>query len=112
METNVAPCGLDCAACPSFIATRNDDKAALAEVLKLWEKEFGFKGTVDSVRCTGCHSTSGVQIGNCAECGVRLCAIGKGYKTCAECPDYGCAKLSEFLKNAPDAKKRLDALRN
>jgi hypothetical protein len=111
MEELIAPCGLDCAACPTYEATLKNDRKALARVAEDWSRQFGFPMTADSVRCTGCRSTSGVQIGHCAECEVRLCAIKEKHETCAGCADYGCEKIAGFLKAVPDAKARLDSLR-
>ncbi len=110
METMLSPCGLDCLACPALIATRNNDMEALGRLVVEWERQFGFKGKPEDARCTGCLS-EGVKIGHCAECAMRLCALQRKLATCADCPDYGCAKNLEFFAMAPDAKKRLDALR-
>jgi len=111
MKELIAACGLDCAACPAYVATLANDKEGLAKIAGEWSKQFGFNATVDSVRCHGCHATDGVQVGHCAECGVRLCAISKSHTNCAECGDYACAQLSGFFKDCPDAKERLDGLR-
>jgi hypothetical protein len=111
MNQMIAFCGLDCAACPAFVATAKNDRAALAKLAQEWGKQFHFEATVDNVRCHGCRATDGIQIGNCAQCAMRLCALEKGLETCAQCADYGCAKIAGFLKEVPDAKARLDALR-
>jgi hypothetical protein len=112
MEQIIAACGLDCAVCPAYMATKADDRAALAKLAEDWGKQFGFSATADEVRCHGCHATDGVQIGHCSQCGVRLCAVDKGHRTCASCADYGCDKLSAFIKDIPGAKERLETLRN
>ena len=111
MKELIAACGLDCAACPAYVATMANDKAGLAKIAEDWSKQFGFTATADTVRCHGCGATDGVQVGHCAECGMRLCAIGKKHATCADCKDYACAQLSGFFKDCPDAKVRLDGLR-
>lgn len=111
MEQRIAPCGLDCAACPAYVATIKDDRAALARLAEEWGRQFGFVGTADNVRCVGCHATTGPQIGHCAECEIRRCAIGKGLRTCAECADYGCATLAGFIAHSPEATVNLEALR-
>ena len=111
MKQIIAVCGLDCAVCPAYVATAADDKAALAKLAEDWGRQFGFTATAEQVRCHGCRATDGVQIGHCRECGMRLCAVGKGHATCANCASYGCDKLSAFFKDVPEAKTRLDALR-
>lgn len=111
MDRMVGACGIDCAACDAYKATMAEDRAALAALAEKWGKEFGFAATADNVRCHGCMASDGVQIGHCAECGVRLCAVGKGLATCAGCVDYACATLTGFIKDIPGARERLDALR-
>jgi hypothetical protein len=112
METIIAACGLDCAVCPAFVATKANDLPALARLAEDWGRQFGFSATAEQVRCHGCHATDGVQIGHCGECEVRLCAVGKKHKTCAACPDYACGKLEAFIKEIPGARERLEALRS
>lgn len=111
MEEIIAPCGLDCAACEAYTATLKNDARALEKLAEKWGRQFGFPATAEMVRCTGCRSVSGPQIGHCAECGIRLCALAGNRPTCADCPDYGCDKIAGFLKEVPEAKARLDALR-
>lgn len=111
MDTIVAACGLDCAACPAFIATAADDLPALAKLAEDWGRQFGFSATPEEVRCHGCHAVDGVQIGHCAQCGVRLCAVGKGHDTCAACADFGCATMKSFVDQIPEARARLESLR-
>jgi hypothetical protein len=106
----IAACGIDCEACPSYVATVKNDQAALEALAVQWAKEYGGSFSASSVRCLGCTSSGGVQIGHCSECGVRLCAVGKGYTTCAECQDYSCEKLTAFNGQIPGAKENLDRL--
>jgi hypothetical protein len=107
----IAACGIDCAKCDAYVGTMRNDLAALAALAEKWSKEYNFAFTAEAVQCHGCSAADGVQIGHCAQCGVRLCAVGKGYVTCAECPEYACEKLSAFNKAIPGAKDNLDALR-
>lgn len=107
----IAACGLDCAACNAFIASKTNDEALRKKTAEEWSKAFGFDFKPEMVNCHGCLATDGVQIGHCAECAIRLCAQGKKKENCASCADYGCDKVAGFWKDCPDAKKNLDALR-
>jgi hypothetical protein len=108
----MAACGLDCAACPAYIASATNDDALRAKTAAEWTKAFGFDCKPEMVNCHGCFATDGVQIGHCAECGIRLCALEKKQANCAACPEYStCEKLEAFLKDVPDARKNLAALR-
>ncbi len=111
MNNLIAPCGLDCTLCDARKATMKNDQAALAAVAGKWAKEYGGTFTPASVRCHGCGATDGLQVGHCSDCNVRRCAIGKGYATCAPCPDFGCEKLDWFFKNVPGTRERLEGLR-
>jgi hypothetical protein len=108
----IAVCGLDCAACNAYIAAMTNDDALRAKTAAEWSKAYNFACTPEMVNCHGCHATDGVQIGHCAECGIRLCALKAGKENCAACSEYAsCAQLAAFFKDAPQAKANLDALR-
>lgn len=111
MKELIAACGLDCAACPAYVATMAEDEAALAKVAENWSKMFGMPATIESVRCHGCFARDGVQVGHCGECEIRLCAVEKSHPNCSECGDFACAKLEGFFKDCPDAKSTLEGLR-
>lgn len=112
MNKVIAVCGLDCAACPAYIASMTNDDALRKKTAAEWSKAYNFDCTPEMVNCHGCLATDGVQIGHCAECGIRKSAIAKGYTNCAACGEYAtCAQLADFFKAAPEAKKTLDSLR-
>ena len=110
MEKMIAVCGLDCASGGAFIAHRTNDDELRKKGAAEWTKSFNFAFEPAMINCTGCLSTGGVQIGHCAECGMRKCAVGKGLANCAACADYPCETLEGFFKAVPEAKANLDAL--
>ncbi len=112
MTTLIAACGLDCSKCEAYLATQAGDVLALEAIAEKWRKEYNAPSiAADNILCDGC-TEGGRTIGHCAECKVRLCALERGYKTCAECPDYACEELTNFFKILPPlAKENLDALR-
>ncbi len=111
MGKTVAVCGLDCASCGAFIAHKTNDDELRKKVAAEWSKAYGFAFVPAMINCTGCLSTGGVQIGHCAECEMRKCAVGKGLANCAACADYPCKTIEGFLNAVPEAKANLDALR-
>lgn len=112
MEMVLGYCGLDCGACPAYIATQANDTEALERVAAQWRQEFNAPTiTVRDVMCDGCTSTSGRLSGYCGQCEVRACAVGRGVVNCAYCDDYGCAKLEQFWGMAPIARTNLEAIR-
>lgn len=111
MATIMAVCGLDCWKCEAYIATQAGDEAGKQQIADKWAKEYGGSPDVNYVSCDGCLATSGRLCGHCYECGVRLCAVQKGYSTCAECPDFVCETLNGLLQYIPEARARLETLR-
>ena len=111
MATLIAACGLDCAKCDAYIATRANDQVALVALAEKWSKEYNASGlTAADVQCDGCM-VEGRKIGHCSECQIRLCVMERGLANCAVCPDYACEKLMGFLQQVPPARENLEALR-
>jgi hypothetical protein len=111
METLLAYCGLDCAACDARKATLTNDAALRAATAAKWTKEFNFAFTPEMINCTGCLA-AGAKIGHCAECAMRRCGAERGVANCGACADYAaCAVIADFLKQVPAAKANLEAYR-
>jgi hypothetical protein len=104
-------CGLDCAACPAFIAHRTDDQALRTKTADEWSKQFNVTLKPEDINCVGCLRTEGVHIGHCAECEIRKCGRARNVPNCALCPDYPCEKIANFLANVPPAKANLEDIR-
>jgi len=111
MEKMIAYCGLTCAECPAYVATKAGDEEALAKVAEQWSAEYNTQLTADDCRCDGCLSETGPWMSHCSECGIRACGVEKGVENCAHCDEYGCDKLTEFFGFVPDAKTTLDGIR-
>jgi hypothetical protein len=107
----LAYCGLDCAACPAFHAVERLTVQQRQDVAEQWNKEYGGNHTVADIDCLGCTVTEGHHAPYCAQCEIRSCAAGRAVASCAECADYGCARLSGFVAGAPEAKANLEARR-
>jgi hypothetical protein len=112
MPEMIAYCGLDCAACNAYIATRDNDDALRAKTAAEWSKMFGHEFKPEEIHCTGC-TTDGRHVGFCdTMCEVRKCAHPRKVSTCAACPDYACATLTAHFQHMPaEAKARLEAIR-
>jgi hypothetical protein len=108
MEKIIAYCGLVCSECPAYLATKNDDDALRESTAEKWSEMYKSDIRPENINCNGC-TTPGKKIQHCNECEMRLCGIAKKVKNCGWCAEYPCAKVKEFLKWVPDAKKVLDA---
>jgi hypothetical protein len=110
----IAFCGLACSECDAYIAAKT--KMTAGEKLKLaekWAKLYGHGRTVkpEEVVCAGCLAESGRMWTHCSGCEIRKCGQAKKVENCAYCSEYICAQLERFYQEAPDAKIRLDAIR-
>ncbi|MGD2125023.1 MAG: DUF3795 domain-containing protein [Desulfobacteraceae bacterium] len=112
MEEMIAYCGLACNDCPTYLATRADDDEKRAEVAKLWSKQFNVDFKPQDIHCDGCHPDSGRLFSYCMMCEIRKCGMEKEIANCAHCDEYSCEKLDNFLKMAPEGRKRLDKIRS
>ncbi len=85
-----AYCGLYCGACLVYQSTRTGDVAAAAATLGRPE---------EGIACDGCRS--GRVTGACRSCFYRDCPTGKGYASCAACPEMPCGALKDLQTRRP-----------
>ena len=101
-----AYCGLNCAACPTYLATQKDDDKEREKVAKQWSKQFNMTLKPSDMNCDGCKAEKGRLFGFCRICEVRKCGAQKKMATCAHCDDYGCDKIQGLFELEPEIKKR------
>jgi hypothetical protein len=107
----LAYCGIDCGACPAYVATQNNDDALRAETARKWSALYKAERKVEDINCDGCLGDSGRLFVYCGACEVRKCALERKVATCAVCPDYSCPRLDEFCALMPEARELLEGLR-
>ncbi len=93
MKNTYSPCGIDCNSCDAFIATQTNDLELFEKLAEQFKVNQGLEIEPEKLRCNGCMN-EGVHIGFCDECGIRACAIEKGYQNCADCDLLPCEKGS------------------
>jgi len=91
MVKEISFCGMDCLACPAYMASQQGDKKALERIA--FETE------------------DGQHYSWCDICPVRKCSMDKKIKNCAYCIHYPCDELDEPFERLPNAKKTLDEIR-
>lgn len=108
MKELIAYCGLDCESCDARIATVNNDEALKQKTAELWSQLNGFEITADMMNCLGCRC-DGVKTPYCdSMCGIRKCAMAKGFNTCGDCGEMdNCELLRPIIASTPDALERL-----
>lgn len=106
----IAYCGLNCNECKAFKATQLKDVEWKKQIARHWSDQGEIKFKPEDVDCHGCKSN--MVSGFCRKlCDIRPCAREKKVKTCANCDDYPCAKLKEYLSGDPVAAKNLEKIR-
>jgi hypothetical protein len=117
MSEMLAYCGLVCDTCPIYLATREanleEQTRMRAEIAHLCKEQYGMNyEPADITDCDGCRTEGGRLFTGCRTCAIRKCAGDRGLENCAHCAEYVCDKLETFLASEPDAKARLDEMRN
>jgi len=112
MDIMTGMCGMDCSACPAYMATVKNDDGERTQVAAMWSKMFNAVIQPSDINCDGCLSGSERLFGHCRECAVRLCGLEKNLNSCAECGSYSCGKLEPLLsKLPPSARENLESMR-
>lgn len=108
MKEMIAFCGFDCLECPVYKATVNGDDKKLREILS---KESNPDIKIEDIHCNGCKSKNDKYY-YCKVCEIRKCCIEKNLENCAYCSIFPCSMLNEAFKKYPEAKLRLEKIRN
>jgi len=116
METMIAYCGLACGTCPIHLATFEQDKALQLSKRKTIAKKcnelYGMNLQPEDITdCDGCRANTGKIFQGCLNCRIRKCASRKGIDSCAHCNDYACNLLLKHFSLDPEAKTRLEEIR-
>ena len=110
MKNHIAVCGLDCEKCDAYIATQNDDQALREKTAKLWSEMNHTTILPEQINCEGCRMNGKKFVFCESMCGIRKCAMSKGYETCGGCPEMDtCQTLGAVTANCPEASCSLSA---
>lgn len=117
MDEFIAYCGLNCNSCPIHLATMEQDNykqhSMRISIAKECYEHYGMKLTPEEVNdCDGCRANAGRLFSGCMNCMIRECVISKNLNTCASCDEFACDKLEAMFKLDPEAKNRLQEIRN
>ncbi|HVO75275.1 MAG TPA: DUF3795 domain-containing protein [Ignavibacteriaceae bacterium] len=117
IEDAVSYCGLSCAGCLIYCASKVEDKAVQIKlrtrIAQISNEQYGTNYTFEDIKnCDGCRSECGSLFLSSLNCEVRKCARESGCKSCSYCPNYACAKLQEIFSSDPSAKTWLEVIRS
>jgi hypothetical protein len=111
MDEMIGYCGINCTKCPAFEATQKNDDDARARVAQEWSQHFGADLKAEDINCEGCLTDTDRIFNYCRVCDIRSCAGERELVNCAYCGDYGCEKLTKIHDMVPDAKNKLEEIR-
>jgi len=104
-EESLSRCGYRCDLCPAFIATQKNDMVGLSRLSQEFKNLYGFHLDAENLKCDGCMRELGRKVDK--NCPVRPCCMRRGFRTCAECPDYVCDSLKKRLVDRSEIEKNL-----
>jgi hypothetical protein len=119
-EDELGYCGIDCAVCPVFIATANDDLELRQKTALEWNgiykdamQALGMQELKPrDMNCRGCRKED--RFLGCMSCPIRKCNRDKDLTTCASCRNFeACDMLQGFYSNVlhRQAKDNLESIR-
>ena len=107
MEKIIAYCGLNCAECGAYLATKNNDQALREKTAAEWKLAHNFDFTPEMINCTSCKG-AGVLIGHCSQCEIRKCAIEMKVENCGFCGEFKtCKSINDFIAQVPSVAANL-----
>ena len=105
----IAFCGLNCAKCDAFIATKNNDNALREKTAKLWSELNQIEILPEQINCEGCRCDGKKTVFCDKLCQIRQCAMKKGFETCGDCSELdNCKTVAMVVGNNPEALKNLN----
>ena len=104
----IAFCGLNCAKCDAFIATKNNDNALREKTAKLWSELNQIEILPEQINCEGCRCDGKKTVFCDKLCQIRQCAMKKGFETCGDCSELdNCKTVAMVVGNNKEALKNL-----
>src|SRR5512146_1124451 len=106
----MAPCGLDCSRCRSFIAAHNPEAAR--QLAEEWRSGGQAKAEPGWFRCQGCRGERSVRW--CEDCQIADCTASRGLHNCSQCEALPCGALTAWAAGDDQhahALERLKAMR-
>lgn len=103
MENNhFAYCGYDCAKCPVYKETKNNNLEQLKKILFNNDSS----ASLETLGCYGCKTDKSVNF-MCVNCQIRQCAKNKNVENCGLCDQFPCEKLIYISKETMEHLKEI-----
>ncbi len=93
---HIAICGLDCAACEIYKATKNNDEELRKELAAKYTRLSGKPIRPSQIECHGCRGT--LETHWASDCRMLICAKERGYTYCHQCPDFDTCEHYDWFR--------------
>ncbi len=90
----MSACGVVCSECPAYQGTRKGS-AHQEQTVEAWHRIYGLNEAPTAISCGGCLGPDEQLFHTQGRCPARRCCREKGFRSCAECLEIGCAKLEQ-----------------
>jgi hypothetical protein len=95
MAGMISCCGYRCSLCLIYKGNLKKDPNNRHLFRDILEKYYGDKQKLEDCHCDGCKTPDSEHPDLITkDCKIRPCAISKGLKTCADCPEYPCEMVA------------------
>jgi len=112
LKEMVAYCGIVCTECPTYQATQKNDNQARVKIAEEWSKRYQHAFQPEDINCEGCLAAGRSQVAYCLICDIRKCGSQRKLVNCGYCSEYPCDKVNKLHSAAPEARAKLDAVKN
>lgn len=92
---NPCYCGHDCARCVTYLATVRDDDDLRRQAQRFYRDTFGLDIPLADLHCLGGRSRARFSL--CRDCPWTACCRRRGLDRCADCPEYPCPPLADYI---------------
>jgi hypothetical protein len=104
----LAPCGIDCSVCNIYRA--QSDPQILQRLLAWFRDERKKELKPEQIRCGGCLGDRAIHWSG--DCAILKCAVDQhGLKSCSECGEFPCEKLTSWAGKGEKYANALQRLR-
>jgi len=111
MDKVMSACGVLCSDCAAYGASSRG-LAYQKEAAEAWSRIYGFQVEPEKMSCGGCLSSDDEVFHTSVRCTARRCCVGKGFSSCAECPEESCgllARAQSVWDGVPEIGAKLSA---
>lgn len=105
----ISCCGIMCGECPVYIAAERGD-GSMKKYLAHEYSSAGRELTPEDIVCGGCHSADRENDKFRGGCVIRSCCREKNVRLCAECRDFPCSKVHEYIPEGTEHRARLEEM--